>query len=105
VLALLAVVVQDYVSRPVGRPPKPSEALARDTLLLLKRRVEPEAAVAALQEAGLLRWHEPVAVIRLGHNAEGDFTPKLQQAAQVRLLSTCLHASQSPHGVQQSQHT
>lgn len=93
------------MSRPVGRPPKPSEALARDTLLLLKRRSEPEAAVAVLQEAGLLKRHEPVPVLRLGHNAEGDFTPKLQSAAQVGLLSTCLRASLSLSGVQQSQDT
>jgi hypothetical protein len=36
-----------------------------------------------LQEAGLLRLHEPVPLLRLGHNTEGDFAPKLQQAAQV----------------------
>lgn len=69
--------------RPVGKPAKPSDALAHDTLTLLKRRPEPEAAVGLLQEAGLLRLHEPVPVLRLGHTAEGDFSPKLQQAAQV----------------------
>lgn len=69
--------------RPVGKPAKPSDALACDTLALLKRRAEPEAAVGLLQEAGLLRLHEPVPVLRLGYTAEGHFTPKLQQAAQV----------------------
>jgi hypothetical protein len=75
--------LQEYVSRPVGKPSKPSEALARDTLALLKRRSEAEAAVAALQEAGLMRLHEPVPLLRLGHNAEGEYPKKLQQAAEV----------------------
>lgn len=75
--------------RPPGRPPKPSEQLAKDTLALLKRRLEPESAVGLLQEAGLLRLHEPLPVLRLGHNAEGDFSVKLQQAAQVGLGAPC----------------
>lgn len=69
--------------RPVGKPAKPSDELARETLVLLKQRPEPEAAVGLLQEAGLLRLHEPVPVLRLGHNAEGHFPAKLQQAAEV----------------------
>lgn len=71
------------MSRPAGKPSKPSEALARDTLALLKRRTEAEAAVGVLQEAGLVRLHEPVPLLRLGHNAEGDYPQKLQQAAEV----------------------
>jgi hypothetical protein len=84
---LSTAVPQDYVSRPAGKPCKPSEAVARDTLTLLKRRHEPEAAVVVLQEAGLLRLHEPVPLLRLGHSTEGEFAPKLQQAAQV--LTDC----------------
>lgn len=75
--------LQDFVTRPASKSSKPSEAIARDSLALLKRRPEPEAAVVALQEVGLLRLHEPVPLLRLGHNAEGDFAPKLEQAAQV----------------------
>lgn len=85
---------QDYVSVPAGKPAKPSEALARETLTLLKRRHEPEAAVLALQEAGLMRLHDPVPVLRLGHTAEGDdFSQKLQQAAQVRITTTTTPSS------------
>lgn len=77
----------DFASRPAGRSSKPSEAIARDTLALLKRRPEPEAAVVALQEVGLLRLHEPVPLLRLGHNAEGNFAPRLEQAAQALIAS------------------
>lgn len=84
----MSAYLQDYVIRPAGKPPKSSEGLARDTLALLKRRAEPEAAVVALQEAGLLQLHDPVPLLRLGHNAQGDFSQKLEQAAQV--CSRCI---------------
>lgn len=71
---------------PSSKTPKPSQDLARQTLGLLKRRVEPEAAVEVLQAAGLLRAHEPIPLLRLGLNAAGDFAAKLQQAAEVRDL-------------------
>lgn len=82
------------MSRPAGKPSKPSEVLARDTLTLLKRRTEAEAAVGVLQEAGLMRLHEPVPLLRLGHNAEGDYPQKLQQAAQVTGESETVMLSQ-----------
>jgi hypothetical protein len=74
---------QDLALKAPDKPPKPSEALARDTLALLKRRPEPDVAASVLQAAGLLQLHEPLPVLRLGHTADGAFPPRLEAAAQV----------------------
>lgn len=70
----------DYGLSGPGRCPPGSEALARDTLRLLSRRPEPDAAVAALTEAGLLRLHEPVPLLRTGRGPQG-FEPDGRQLA------------------------
>lgn len=75
--------LQAFALTPQGRCPEPVESLARDTLALLRRRPEPDVAVAVLTEAGLLRQHEPVPLLRLGRSTEQEFDANLEQAAQV----------------------
>jgi hypothetical protein len=74
---------QDLALKPADGPPKPSAPLARDTLSLLKRRPEPDVAASVLLEAGLLRLHEPLPVLRLGLRTDGSLPPTLEAAAQV----------------------
>lgn len=75
--------LQDFALTAPGKCPEPVESLARDTLALLKRRPEPDVAVAVLTEAGLLRLHEPVPLLRLGRSTESEFEPYMEQAAKV----------------------
>lgn len=79
----LILYLQDLALTAPGKCPEPVESLARDTLALLRRRPEPDVAVAVLTEAGLMRLHEPVALLRLGRSTEQEFEPHLEQAAQV----------------------
>lgn len=77
------VVLQDFALTTPGKCPEQVDSLARNTLQLLRRRPEPDVAVAVLTEAGLLRLHEPIALRRIGRNTEVEFQPRLEQAAQV----------------------
>jgi hypothetical protein len=52
-------------------------------LSLLKRRPEPDVAANLLIEAGLLRRHDPLPLLRLGRSM-ADFDPSLEGAAEVR---------------------
>lgn len=75
--------LQDFALTPPGKCPESIEALARDTLALLRRRPEPDVAVTVLTEAGLLRLHEPIPLLRIGRSIEQEFEPHLEQTAQV----------------------
>eukprot|EP00775_Hariotina_reticulata_P005095 gene5095-5336_t len=80
---------QDFALKPQGKCPEAADALARQTLMLFKRRPEPDVAAELLTEAGLLRLHEPLPLLRAGrsYGQESEFEPSLEAAAEALLQS------------------
>uniref|UniRef100_A0A383WAQ3 RNB domain-containing protein n=1 Tax=Tetradesmus obliquus TaxID=3088 RepID=A0A383WAQ3_TETOB len=77
----VASLMEFALSQP-GKCAESAASLARDTLGLLRRRPEPDVAASLLVEAGLLRRHEPLPLLRLGRSI-ADFDPSLIAAAEV----------------------
>lgn len=79
---LFGLRLQEFALSQPGKCAESAASLARDTLGLLRRRPEPDVAASLLVEAGLLRRHEPLPLLRLGRSI-ADFDPSLIAAAEV----------------------
>eukprot|EP00879_Flechtneria_rotunda_P004803 GHRR01005075.1.p1 GENE.GHRR01005075.1~~GHRR01005075.1.p1 ORF type:complete len:775 (+),score=250.97 GHRR01005075.1:386-2710(+) len=79
--------LMEFAQSAPGKCSAASCTLARECLLLLKRRPEPDVALMELINAGLLRLHEPVPLLRSGRTTDTEMEPHIEAAAQA-LLST-----------------
>jgi hypothetical protein len=96
--------VQDFALKPPGKCPEAADTLARQALMLFKRRPEPDVAAELLMEAGLLHLHEPLPLLRAGRSfaQESEFHPSLEAAAQV--MVSCLLDKPLPLALAASHH-
>jgi hypothetical protein len=75
-------VLQEFALSQPGKCAESTASRARDTLGLLRRRPEPDVAASLLIEAGLLRRHDPLPLLRIGRSMS-EFDPSLEAAAEV----------------------
>jgi hypothetical protein len=76
------VTLQEFALSQPGKCAESTATLARDTLGLLRRRPEPDVAASLLIEAGLLRQHDPLPLLRIVRSMS-EFDPALEAAAEV----------------------